>query len=61
FMESFIRAYADVPAMWVVYVYIISNFSGSALSFVSTIRDLIFLIAFLAVLGVVRFRVSPRR
>ncbi|MEL7029116.1 MAG: hypothetical protein AAGL49_07860, partial [Pseudomonadota bacterium] len=53
-MSLFIQKYRAVPAMWVVYVYVLSNFYASGLSFVSTIRDLVFLIAFLMVLRVIR-------
>jgi len=59
-LSEFISTYRNVPAMWVVYVYVLSNFAGSGLSFVSTIRDLVFLIGFLMLLGVVRTP-GPRR
>ena len=56
-MAEFIRTYAHIPAMWVVYTYVISNFVGTSLSFISTIRDLVFLTAFLAILGIVRLQI----
>jgi len=58
-LAELIIEYRWVPALWVGYLLILIEFSGTTGAFVATARDLILLLSFLVVTGIVRLSFFP--